>query len=589
MKLITPLKLTVAFVARNKVGFVVAIVFRTLWELMPMQVPLIAGAIIDSLTGEPARFYGFTWLNQSSITILHAAGLCFFCVAGVYGLSAYLYTTAAARLSHRFVSDLRKKIQDKMLSLSLEVHQKISSGDMLDRVLLDTSSVRQFPDQVFLRSCTNIFRIGYPLVMLFVLDSRLALIAVTVIPPLWFSTWYLQQRLHYATRASLNSKSSLTSSLMEVLNGVETVKTLQGEPTVRNRLHDQMDQVESLELRASSLTAKIRGVVWLLTTAGVGLVWWQGGLRVLEGKMTVGTLVIFMGLLEFTYRPFRFFTNIVKVYQKGMASLYRICELLNTPSTVINKPSATTALPTSHTIELDSVFFAQGDAKILENVSARIREHQVNAFVGRSGSGKSTLLRLIARLYDPIHGEICIGGQDIRNFDIRVVRSSIVLVPQHPVIFSGTVRENLTLGVPEATKEQLRRCCEEAGAWEFLQGFPAIFETQLGQGGVNLSGGQAQRLALARALLRRPKILLLDEPTSALDGESRECVLRTLYRISKEITIVIAAHQFKTIRDAAHIFVMDSGRIVAEGSHESLQLQCDIYNELFPDRVLSEV
>lgn len=502
-------------------------------------------------------------------------------VAFAYGFSAYAQKVASAKLGRNFVFKLRQSLVEKMTSLSLDVHQRYGAGELMDRVLGDTDILRRFIDRVFIQAMTNVLRVGYPIAMLIVIDRGLAMTALSVLLPQWWISRQLQRRLHSATVQTRATNSDLTTVLKESLDGIETIKTLNAMSNSNVGICDSAKQLETDELRVNRLSALVSGNVWLMTSIGVALTWWQGGMLVLDGTMTLGTLVIFTGFVVFAYRPFRQFTTIATTYRRGLVSLQRIQELLDQPSSVPERDDARPLRVSEARIRFDNVSFGYSEHAVLEDVDLEILPRQFTAVVGRSGSGKSSLLRLIVRLYDPDIGRVSIDGQYLDDISMDSLRSSIAVVPQRPVLFSGTVRENICLARPGATDEEVRGACEAAGAWEFIEQLSHGLETRVGRGGRSLSGGQLQRVAIARALLCQPRILLMDEPTAALDSESEAAIVRTLRRLRKEMTVVLIGHRRKTVCSADRIIVMDEGRVVGDGTHEELLLCSNDYADLF--------
>jgi ABC-type multidrug transport system fused ATPase/permease subunit len=546
-----------------------------------MQVPLLAGVIVDGLNGKGLRLFGFEWRDMAPHDVVRIAGLGLLVVAVVYGLSAYAYTVAGARLDRGFVCDVRKAVVEKIMLLSLDYHQRLGTGPLLDRALRDTDRLRGFTEQVFTRTATNAVRTVYPIVMLFVIHPVLALMAIAIVPPQWLTIWYLQKRLHKATRQTLASQSDLTAAMQENLDGIETVKALNVEPSAVSRLHDYANQVETDELATSRLTAQVRGAIWSFTSVGVALIWWYGGARVLAGEITIGALVAFAGFAELAYRPFRRFSEIVKTYRAGLASLERIQEVLEIESSVRIRPDSRPIQVRTGHITFRDVSFAYGSKQVLNQVNLDIDAMKLTAIVGSSGAGKSSFLRLIARLYDPDQGQLLIDDQPLEDTTPDSLRSRVAIVPQRPVLFSGTIFDNICLARPSASPREVRAACADASALVFIERLDNGFETKLGRHGVSLSAGEVQRLSIARALLTQPKILLMDEPTSALDAVSEAVVVNTLLALRGKMTVIVVTHRLETARRADRVIVLEGGRVVADGTHEDLAAESQVYRDLF--------
>lgn len=557
-----------------------ALLWRSCFILLPMQLPVLTGIIVDSLTGKAASFYGWPLPSGGGASLRFAVfGL--LAIACLYGMSAYLSKQASANLSRHFVARLRTAVFERLTHLSLDIHQRYGVGELLDRAISDTGSLRLFMERIFIQTVTNGLRVAYPIILLLMIDAPLALLALAVLPVQWLITRPLQQRLHQATRRRRATRADLVNVVKEQLDGIETIKTLQAESTAVAQMNQWAEQLEDDEIATSRLSAGMSGIVWLTTGVGLALTWWLGGQRVLAGEMTIGTLVAFTGFVTLAYQPVRQFTNTLKTYRQSSVSLERIHDLLEMSSSIHSAPTAAPLHVTTGVIELQEVAFAYEERPILQGITVTLPAQLLTAVVGRSGSGKSSLLRLIARLYDPTTGQIRIDGQALTNVSLASLQAQLAVVPQRPLLFSGSVLDNLQLAQPEATMAEVESACRQAGALDFVQRLPQGFATRLGKGGANLSGGELQRLAIARALLRRPRLLLLDEPTAALDAEAEAALLATLLQLRRTMTVILVSHRLETVRHADWIVLLDQGRIVAQGDHRTLLKRNQLYSELF--------
>ena len=581
MNVSQPLWVALSYLRHHKLVLFQAIFWRGVFILVPMQVPILTGIAVDGLTGNPISLFGVSWEGALPLDVLQIAVGGLFLVALFYGLSAYAQRVATAKLSRNFVFDLRRRLIAKITSLSLDQHHRYGSGEFLDRVLGDTGIVRRFVDRVFVQAMANFLRIGYPVAMLIIIDVWLAAVALSVLPVQWLLCRVLQRQMHSATHRSRANHSELTSVVKESLDGVETLKVLHAELNSVAKAQVSAKKVEQSELVTNRLSALISGNIWLLTSIGVALTWWQGGMLVLSEQMTIGKLIEFSGFVVFAYRPFRQFTTIATTYREGLVSLERIQEMLGMPSRIQVSPDAQPIEVSDGHIAFENVSFSYGKRRILRNVDLSLSPRTVTAIVGRSGSGKSSILRLIARLYDPQRGRILIDGQPIGGGTLESLRSHVAAVPQHPVLFTGSVLDNVRLGQPEATIDDVRAACEASFAIGFIDRLDEGLYTRVGRGGSRLSGGELRRLAVARALVCQPKILLMDEPTSGLDAESEAAIVETLHRLRGDMTIIVVGHRHQIVLGADHIIVLDAGRVVANGTHDQLLDSCGVYCELF--------
>lgn len=587
MKERSPLRMALYHLRHCKARLAWALLWRSCFVLAPMQIPLLTGIIVDALTGKATIFYGWR-LPPTAAGSLAVAVLGLLVVAVLYGLSAYLSQQAGAHLSRHFVARLRTAVFEKLTQLSLDIHQRYGVGELLDRAISDTGGLRLFVERLFVQTLTNLLRVTYPIVLLVSIDLWLALIALAVLPGQWLITRRLQQQLHAATRQRRATRSDLVNLVKEHLDGIETIKTLQAERAAVAQMNQGAEQLEEDEIKTSRLSATVSGVVWLFTSVGLALTWWLGGQQVLAGEMTLGALVAFTGFVALAYQPMRQFTNTLKTYRQGAVGLERIQDLLDLPSSIQVAATATPLQVTHGTVEFQQVAFAYGEQPILDHLTVTLPGHLLTAVVGRSGSGKSSVLRLIARLYDPTAGQVLIDGQPLTAVTLASLQTQVAVVPQRPLLFSGTVLDNLHLAQPTATVAAIEEACRQAGALDFIQRLPQGFATLLGKGGASLSGGELQRLAIARALLRSPQILLLDEPTSALDAEAEAALVATLLHLRRTMTVILVSHRVETVRQADWIVVMDAGQVVAQGDHRTLLKRSDLYGDLFGPTVMAD-
>ena len=522
--------------------------------------------------------------------------------------------SSIAKASRHFVSEIRKSMFYKFEILSLDIHSYFGSGELLSRAIVDTQSLRTFIENTIINTVTNLVRSIYPFMVLFVMDPYLTLLASSVLPIQWIIARQLQKKLHLSSRKSRTSSAVLMTALKENLDGIETIQTLNAGKRCFNKVSKLAEDVEYNQIQTQKYSGMITGIVWFLTSLGLSMVWYQGGLDVISHHMTTGGLVAFTGLVLFIYQPLRNFTKVLTQYQKGIVAAERIQQILDMNSSINDERGAPDLKIDQGNIEFNNVYLLRSklmlvsslhhidsqslksrspkghfkldkdivmQENILNNINLTIRYKNLVGVVGRSGSGKSTLLKLIARLYDPSSGEILIDGQDIKKVRLGSLRSQIAIVPQSPIIFSEYHKENIVLAKSEATDEEIKEACIHADALKFIEKMEKGFDTHLGQGGITLSGGQIQRVAIARAIIKKPKILLLDEPSSALDAESEYAIMNTLFYLKKYMTIIIVGHRLKAMSKVDRIIVMDNGIVIENGTHKELIAYSGVYKYLY--------
>ncbi|MFQ5496712.1 MAG: ABC transporter ATP-binding protein [Nitrosopumilus sp.] len=553
-----------------KIALSIALFWSIVFVIIPMQIPILTGSLIDGLNGDHSNLYGVISVNYSSSQILEISIIGLVIVAGIYGIAAYFRTTSKAKISRNFVFDLQRELAQKMESLSMDIHSKYGSGDLLNRIILDTNSVRGFVDNTIIKTIVNIFRIIYPVIVLFMMEPVLAAIATSFLPLQFLLTRKLQTIMRKTARRIRKRRALLTTYLKEDLDGIETVQTSNiGKHRIK-KISKQVNRVEKIELRVQKYAAMITGLAWGLTTTGLALTWWIGGLQVLDNNMTIGTLVTFTGLVVFIYAPIRRFSDVMRDYNKSIVSVERIQEILDLPSSVTQTSNASPLIMENGIIEFEKVSFTYENSRVLSEMNLLLKPNKLNILVGKSGSGKSSVIRLIPRLYDPNKGQILIDKQNIKNVTIKSLRSQIALVTQDPMIFSGTIYENVTLGNPNATIDEIEEVCKMVDAYDFIMALENDFQTVLGSGGTTLSKGQAQRITIARAILRKPAILLLDEPTSALDAPSESILISNLNKLKEKMTIVLVIHNLDVIKHADQIILISNGHSQMMNSFDQL-------------------
>lgn len=562
MKGQSPLRFALNRVLGRKLELAAAFAWAIAFVIIPMQVPVLTGALVNGALGKSASLYGIVTAGGQSLVQASVIGLIL--VAAAYGISGFFRTTSTARLSRHFLSDLRNDMMRKAEHLSLDQHSKFGSGELLNRIIVDTQSARPFVDRVLVGMSTSILRIIYPAALIFLISPQIGAIAGSVLAVQLLLNSHLQKKLRKATRVVRKTQGRLTSTAKENLDGIETIQVSNAEHVTISQFVGESNLLASEQLKAQKYSGLVTAAAMGLTTVGLAFTWWWGGMEMMSGRMTMGTLVTLTGFTVLLYTPSRNFSRLANRYHKGMVAFERIQEVMDHTPSVVENPHAPDLEIGDGAIEMRGVSFSYGERELpaLSNISLSIPPRGLTAVTGRNGSGKSTLLKLMLRLYDPTAGDIFIDGQSIHSVSLRSLRSQIAVVPQHTVMFSGTVYENLCFGSPESTAADVEEACRLSNSIDFISMLRNGFDTRLGQrGGIQLSPGQAQRIAIARAILRRPKILLMDEPLSALDVESEESISASLEKLKETMTIVVVTHDSVTSRTADRVIVMKSGKV----------------------------
>jgi subfamily B ATP-binding cassette protein MsbA len=418
-----------------------------------------------------------------------------------------------------------------------------------------------------LRDCFTI--VGLTTVI-FYRDWKMALFAFIVLPVAFFPIVSLGRRVRKVTTGTQESMAELTSFLHETFAGNKIVKAFGMEEYEKHRFFKETLNLFKLELKAVAAKALSSPVMEFLAGIGIAFVIWYGGSKVIAGTSSPGTFFSFMGAVLMLYGPVKKLSKLNNAVQQGLAATDRIYDILEKESDIIEQKNPVAIKSGSHRVTFRNVFFKYDDQMVLKNINLDVRPGEILALVGMSGGGKTSLVNLIPRFYDVSKGAVLIDGTDIRQTSISSLRKQIAVVTQEPILFNDTIRNNIAYGNRNALNEDIERAAKAAYAYDFIQSFPDKFDTKIGELGSRLSGGEKQRICIARALLKDAPILILDEATSSLDTESEMLVQKALENLMKGRTTFVIAHRLSTIGYANRIVLIIKGNIVEEGKHEEL-------------------
>jgi ATP-binding cassette, subfamily B, bacterial len=540
-------------------------------------------AVVDNALGNGTMPTWLGWIPRSGDSaerlLLELVVAGFFVQVGHQGV-LMLHSRLYSSTGHEITRDLRERLFAHIQGLSLRHHSKTPVGESVYRLESDTICL----EKMLLGGVMPLVFSTLTLVVMFsVLMSvnvSLALVSLSVVPFLFVWIRWSARFIRPGAERTRMLESRMSARLHESFAAIRLVKSYGREPYEGRRFSGAATEAMQARVGLSSRQALFSSVVGALTVVGTSLVIYVGGLLVLRGRLTVGDLLVSLAYLGFVYGPLSGIANTSVTLQEAFASADRVRDVLQLSPEVHEPPNAVAPGRLRGRIEYRDVSFAYDGRPILQNVSFVVEPGEFVAIVGPSGSGKTTLVSLLPHFYEATSGEVQIDGIDVRRYRLGTLRDQIALVLQDAVVLSGSISANLRYGNLAATNVQIEAAARAANAHEFISAMHEGYDTELGYAGSTLSGGQRQRLSMARAFLKNAPMLILDEPTAALDTMSERLVIDALRRLHSGRTTFVIAHRLSTVRDADKILVLDGGRLVAQGTHESLMQENDLYRSL---------
>ena len=513
-------------------------------------------------------------------------------VALARGLFQFLQGYLAERASQGVAYDLRNTLFEKIERLGFAYYDRVETGQLVTRLTSDVEQIRSFAGSGVVQLASAAVMLVGTTVLLLVLDWRLALIALATVPAIFVLLLQFVRKIGPLFRGVQQTLGRLNTVLQEDLAGVRTIRTYGREDYETARYRAVNDDLLRRNLETVNTFSNNFPFIFLLANVGTLLIVLFGGLQVIGGRLLVGELIAFNTYLGFLLFPILTIGFLAAQISRAGASAQRVFEILDAPVEVQDAPDAVPLPPIRCKVEFDDVRFRYpgSEKEILDGVSLRVEPGQTAAILGTTGSGKSTLVNLIPRFYDVTGGAVRLDGHDVRDVTLSSLRAQIGIVLQETLLFSGTVRDNIAYGRPDATREEVEEAAGAAQADEFIRRLPNGYDTVVGERGVGLSGGQRQRIAIARALLVDPRLLILDDSTSAVDAETEAAIQESLDRLMREAdrTVFVIAQRISTVRDADVILVLDEGKIAARGTHEELLRDSELYNEILGFQLATE-
>jgi len=553
------------------------------------QIPAqLLPAILPRLGWTEEQFASY---RDNSESALIAAGAAIIALAVVRGIFAFLQSYNAERLSQSMAFDMRNDLFAKIQRLSFSYHDRNQTGQLMIRATDDVEKVRMFMGQGLMMSLQAVVLLTGTLVILLLTNLQLTLVVLPILPialVLFIIFGAISQPLFSEVQRRL---SRLNTILQENLAGIKVVKAFVREPQERAKFDQSAGSLMQQQIKVARIFSFLFPVIFLIANIGQGVMLYAAGLQIINATLTIGEWQQFSLYLAFVFFPIAQLGMIITQMSQAAASAGRVFEILDAKSDITDRPGAT-VLPAirGRVVFRDVTFrYPGGGAPVLNRVSLDAQPGQTVALLGATGSGKTTIINLLPRFYDPTEGHILIDGHDLREVTIDSLRKQIGIVLQETNLFSGTIRDNIAFGKPDASLEDVIAAARAAAAHDFIQEFPQGYDTSVGERGSTLSGGQKQRIAIARALLLDPRILILDDSTSSVDLVTEYRIQQALDLLMQGRTSFVIAQRISTVLNADQILVLDKGVIVAQGTHEELMENSELYAQIYQSQLSEDV
>jgi len=550
-------------VAGSTAALLVGVALRLL-EPWPLKL------VLDHLLGRKShRLPGID--RWDPMALIGVVAVSYVVIVALRSASDYFKKVGFALIGNRVMGRIRGRLYRHMQSLSMSFHTKARSGDLLVRVIGDIKLLRDVVVTAMLPLVGSLLMLlGMVSVMLW-MNWRLTLVSLAIFPLFALSSVRIGRKIHSAARTQRKREGAMAATAAEAISSVRLVQTLSLEEYFDNSFSSQNTKSLSEGVKTRRLAARLERTSEILIASSTALVLWYGARLALAGALEPTDLIVFLAYLKRGFRPLQDLAKYAGRLAKAAAAGERVAELLEMEPEVRERPDALEGPPFSGAVEFSSVYFAYDPAKpVLDGICFSVRPSQTVALVGHSGIGKTTVLNLLLRFYDPTGGSITIDGYDLRQLTLGSIRGQMSVVLQDTILFAATVAENIAFGAPGATAEEIVAAARLAGAHSFVEAMPQGYATLLGERGVNLSHGQRQRIAIARAAVRNAPLLLLDEPTTGLDEENERVVRQALQRLAAGRTTFLVTHQLRDAASADLILYLENGRILQRGTHQQL-------------------
>jgi len=548
---------------------------------------LVSGVALVNLA--LVRLAGSLW---DVITVQHDAdqmtqsiGL-FLGLVILQGLCSMGHSYLTAWVSQHIVADFRQHLFGHLQTLTVSFFARRRTGELLSRVMNDVAVIQSIVTETPIDTVKQLVTFIGGMTFLLMMNWRLCLLILILLPLLVLVAKVFGRRLKSLSTSIQDHTAALSTLIEEVISGIRIVKSFVQIQREETRFATQVNEMLRLTLHRAGIMAVFIPVISLVTFSAAAAVLWYGGQQVIEGTVTPGELFAFVLFAGILIGPFSSGARIFTQLKEAQGAMQRVFEILDAQPEIADQPTAQSLSTVEGHVRVERVSFGYDPQHpVLVDLSFEAKPGELIAFVGPTGAGKTTMINLLHRFYDPIEGRLTIDGNDLRDVTLESWYRQIALVPQETILFGGTILDNIRYGKRDADEAAVWEASKAAHAHDFIMGLPDGYQTLVGEKGVNLSGGQRQRIAIARAIIKNPRILLLDEATSSLDTESERLVQEALHRLMAGRTTFVVAHRLSTIQRADRILVLDKGKLVEEGTHAELLARKGLYHYLYTIRL----
>jgi ATP-binding cassette, subfamily B, multidrug efflux pump len=552
------LKRLFVFVKPYKRQFSIVIILTLSVALLAPLLPYFSQQIIDNYI-LPGDYEGLVTAASLLIVLLV-----------VQGIVQYFHTYLSGWLGQHVIRDMRVKLYDHLLSLKLSFYDRTPIGRLVTRSISDIESLADIFTQGIAAIIADSLQIVMIVTLMFSYDWRLTLVSLSTLPLMILSTYIFKEKVKVSFNHVRNAVSNLNSFVQERVTGMSIVQIFGSEKVEYEQFKEINKEHRAAHLKSVMYYSIYFPVAEIIQASGIGLLVWYGASNALEGEISPGVLIAFIMYINMFFRPIRQIADRFNVLQMGIVSSSRIFKLLDNKSHIQNTGSQVMK-NTKGSVTFDNVWFAYDEKDyVLKNISFEANPGDTVALVGATGAGKTSVINLLNRFYEINRGTISLDGTDVREIELQSLRSNIGLVLQDVFLFSDTIRNNITLGNPDITEEQIMKAANLVGAEKFIERLPGGLDYNVQERGATLSVGQRQLISFVRAMVYNPKIIVLDEATSSVDTETEELIQQAIERLMKGRTAIVIAHRLSTIQNADQILVMDQGEIVEKGKHQEL-------------------